>query len=71
VGATLHESGFGRGLSAADFLQQCCGDECLILLERAEQDPQRRVSVSNHVFEINCLRVAKKANQSTQAALLY
>jgi len=28
---------------AADFLQQYCGDECLFLLQRAEQDPQRRV----------------------------
>ena len=25
---------------AAGFLQQCCGDECVVLLQRAEQDPQ-------------------------------
>jgi len=65
---------------AVGFLQQCCGDECLVLLQRARQDPRRRVSVSNHVCEgvippfvrelslFNCLPVTKKANPSTQVA---
>ena len=53
----------GRGLPAA----RCCGEECVVVLQRAEEDPQRRVSVSNHfcegighVFDLFTTRITAK-----------
>jgi len=59
-----HLANFYFGLPAA----RCCGEECVVLLQRAEEDPQRRVSVFNHVCEgIRFWSVHDQNNRANQS----